>query len=131
MDAKSDQVLLESLDRGLLTLTLNRPERRNALNPELGLRLVEAATRAAGDPEVRAVLLKAEGPLTWTELRTEARLPQAFPNNQWVHRLENDIGLRRERDKHGIIHWQLSSASGADAKWPAACGSGPGRDVAS
>src|ERR1700687_4642427 len=58
MDAKPDQVLLESLDRGLLTLTLNRPERRNALNPELGLRLVEAAARAAGDPHVRAVLLK-------------------------------------------------------------------------
>ncbi|TMJ47180.1 MAG: enoyl-CoA hydratase, partial [Alphaproteobacteria bacterium] len=61
MDAKPDQVLLESLDRGLLTLTLNRPERRNALNPELGLRLVEAATRAAADPDVRAVLLKGAG----------------------------------------------------------------------
>src|SRR6266536_2974306 len=36
-------------------------ERRNALNPELGLRLVEAATRAATDPEVRAVLLKGAG----------------------------------------------------------------------
>ncbi len=61
MDAKPDQVLLESLDRGLLTLTLNRPERRNALNPELGLRLVEAAARAAADPAVRAVLLKGAG----------------------------------------------------------------------
>src|SRR6266702_4688342 len=61
VDAKPDQVLLESLDRGLLTLTLNRPERRNALNPELGLRLVEAATRAAADPDVRAVLLKGAG----------------------------------------------------------------------
>src|SRR6266487_94095 len=61
MDAKPEQVLLESLERGLVTLTLNRPERRNALNPELGLRLVEAATRAATDPEVRAVLLKGAG----------------------------------------------------------------------
>jgi len=56
-----DEVLLESLDDGLLTLTLNRPERRNALNPELGLRLVEAATRAATDPDVRAVLIKGAG----------------------------------------------------------------------
>ena len=61
MDAKSDPVLLETLDRGLLTLTLNRPERRNALNPELGMRLVEAATRAAANPDVRAVLLKGAG----------------------------------------------------------------------
>ena len=42
-------------------LTINRPERRNALNPELGLRLVEAARRAATDPDVRAVLLKGAG----------------------------------------------------------------------
>src|SRR5438128_881986 len=59
--ANMDEVLLESLDDGLLTLTLNRPERRNALNPELGLRLVEAATRAATDPDVRAVLIKGAG----------------------------------------------------------------------
>src|SRR5690349_10831719 len=61
MDAQTDQVLLESLDRGLLTLMLNRPERRNALNAELGLRLVEAANRAASDPEIRAVLVKGAG----------------------------------------------------------------------
>jgi hypothetical protein len=45
--------------------------------------------------------------LTWTEIRTSARLPQSLPNNQWVRRLEKDIGLRRERDSHGIIHWTL------------------------
>jgi 2-(1,2-epoxy-1,2-dihydrophenyl)acetyl-CoA isomerase len=61
MDAQADQVLLESLDRGLLTLTLNRPDRRNALNPELGRRLVEATSRAASDPAVRAILLKGAG----------------------------------------------------------------------
>ena len=27
--------------------------------------------------------------LTWTEIRTTAKLPQLFPNNQWVRRLEN------------------------------------------
>jgi len=56
-----EDVLLETREDGLLTLTMNRPERRNALNPELGLRLVEAAARAAQDPEVRAVLLKGAG----------------------------------------------------------------------
>ena len=44
---------------------------------------------------------------TWTEIRTSAKLPQAFPNNQWVHRLETDIGLERKKDSHGIIHWRL------------------------
>ena len=55
-----------------------------------------------------AGVLKAAGkPLTWTEVRTQAALPQAFPNNQWVHRMEKDIGLTRRREKDGIIHWEL------------------------
>ena len=47
------------------------------------------------------------GPLTWTEIRTMAKLPQAFPNNKWVRRMEDDIGLKRNKDKHGIIKWNL------------------------
>jgi len=45
--------------------------------------------------------------LTWTELRTIAKLPQAFPNNKWVRQLEREIGLERKRDKAGIIRWQV------------------------
>ncbi|HEY3130764.1 MAG TPA: hypothetical protein VGL91_15010 [Acidobacteriota bacterium] len=52
--------------------------------------------------------IKAAGhPITWTEIRTIAKLPQKFPNNQWVHKMEQDIGLERERDSHGIILWGL------------------------
>ena len=40
-------------------------------------------------------------PLTWTEIRTASGLHQAFPNNQWVHRLEADIGLHRQRGTGG------------------------------
>jgi hypothetical protein len=45
--------------------------------------------------------------LTWTEVRMIGELSQMFPNNQWVHRLERDLGLQRKRDAHGIIHWRL------------------------
>jgi 2-(1,2-epoxy-1,2-dihydrophenyl)acetyl-CoA isomerase len=54
-------IVLQHLEDGLLTITMNRPERRNALNPEMTKALVEAATRAADDPAVRAVLLKGAG----------------------------------------------------------------------
>src|SRR5437870_2472561 len=57
---------------------------------------------------IREVLTKSDHGLTWTEVRTQAQLSQAFPNNQWVHRLENDIRLKRARDNHGIIRWQLA-----------------------
>ncbi len=51
--------------------------------------------------------LPEHGLLPWTESRTNAKLPQAFPNNKWVHRMEEDIGLKRNKDKHGIIKWSL------------------------
>ncbi len=57
--------------------------------------------------KVERTLQKEGGALTWTEIRTMAKLPQLFPNNKWVHQLEKDIGLERKRDAHGIIHWQL------------------------
>jgi predicted Zn-ribbon and HTH transcriptional regulator len=59
--------------------------------------------------EISSVLASAGKPLTWTEIRTAANLPQAFPNNQWVHRMEKDIGLVRHRQKDGTIHWHLTS----------------------
>jgi DNA-directed RNA polymerase subunit RPC12/RpoP len=51
--------------------------------------------------------LKKSGALTWTEIRTIAKLPDKFPNNKWVHRLEGDIKLRRERDATGIFKWKV------------------------
>lgn len=52
--------------------------------------------------------LRTRSPMTWTEIRTLASLPQKFPNNQWVHRMEKDIGLVRQKDAHGIIQWSLA-----------------------
>jgi 2-(1,2-epoxy-1,2-dihydrophenyl)acetyl-CoA isomerase len=54
-------MVLQQLERGLLTVTMNRPDRRNALNPELTRGLIEAARRATEDQEVRAVLLRGAG----------------------------------------------------------------------
>ncbi len=53
--------LLSEFKDGLLILTMNRPERRNALDPELTLALREATANAAEDPAVRAVLLTGAG----------------------------------------------------------------------
>ena len=51
--------------------------------------------------------LRELGTLTWTEIRTTAKLPEKFPNNKWVRRMEQDIRLKREKDSHGIIKWSL------------------------
>ena len=46
---------------GLARLTLNRPEKRNALNPALIAAVEESLDRASRDPEVRVVLLRGFG----------------------------------------------------------------------
>lgn len=46
---------------GLLVLTMNRPERRNAMDASLTQALREALAAASRDPEVRAVLLTGAG----------------------------------------------------------------------
>ena len=44
-----NDMVLQNLDNGLLTITMNRPDRRNALNPDMTKGLVEAARRAGED----------------------------------------------------------------------------------
>ena len=54
-------IVLQHLDQGLLTITMNRADRRNALNVDMTRGLVEAARRATDDHDVRAVLIKGAG----------------------------------------------------------------------
>ena len=54
-------VLLEERDGAVLTLRMNRPERLNALNVELGRALADALRRAAEDSAARVVVLTGAG----------------------------------------------------------------------
>ncbi|MCB5180833.1 enoyl-CoA hydratase/isomerase family protein [Streptomyces antimicrobicus] len=56
----ADSVLYELSD-GLATITINRPDAMNAMNTEAKVALRDALAAAAGDSEVRAVLLTAAG----------------------------------------------------------------------
>jgi methylglutaconyl-CoA hydratase len=49
------------VDAGIARVTLNRPEKRNALNPELIAALKDALARSADDETVRVVLLTGAG----------------------------------------------------------------------
>jgi 2-(1,2-epoxy-1,2-dihydrophenyl)acetyl-CoA isomerase len=53
--------LLETHADGVATLTMNRPEARNALTGEMQAALAEAINRLAADPSVRAVVLTGAG----------------------------------------------------------------------
>lgn len=60
-DVSSQLVLLDRREVGVLTLTLNRPERLNALNAALTQALSAAIAGAAADPECRAILITGAG----------------------------------------------------------------------
>ena len=53
--------ILVSRDAGVLSVTLNRPDKLNAFNPEMHKLLREALERARDDAEVRVVLLTGAG----------------------------------------------------------------------
>ena len=56
-------VLLTERIGNVLVLTLNRPEVRNALNPELKDRLTQEMREADADPGIRAVVITGNGPV--------------------------------------------------------------------
>ena len=49
--------LIETFADGVATLTMNRPEARNALSGEMMAALSAAAPRLAADPKVRLVVI--------------------------------------------------------------------------
>ena len=55
------ETVLVSLEAGVLTLTLNRPDKLNSFNEAMHLALRAGFQRAADDPAVRAVLLTGSG----------------------------------------------------------------------
>jgi enoyl-CoA hydratase len=54
--------VLYGVREGVATITLNRPEARNAVNLALCEALLDAAQRAAADESVRVVVVRANGP---------------------------------------------------------------------
>src|ERR1700744_5348788 len=96
----ANELVLQSLDKGLLTITMNRPDRRNALSADLTRGLVEAARRAAEDPEVRAVLLKGAGGTFCVggdvKSMAEGRAPASFETKM--------VNLRRGMEVSRILH---------------------------
>ena len=59
--APASPVVLETRDRGIAILVMNRPDRLNALNSELAAGLNDAFTRLAQDESIRVVVLTGSG----------------------------------------------------------------------
>lgn len=88
-------IIEEKVDGNIAILTLNRPERRNALSIELMRQLCEAVDRAASDPKMRCLILKGAGPIFCSGLDLkEASKPECIhPSAEWVTRTFETIAL--------------------------------------
>ncbi len=56
-----EELVLYYVNERIAEITINRPEKRNALNPDLVIALTDAFNQAAGDDKVKVVVLKANG----------------------------------------------------------------------
>lgn len=96
-------------DGGVAVVTLNRPEKHNALNAEMMVRLAEAWDQIAQDASVRVVLLAGAGERAFcagadlgslAPLATGARAPETAFEQRWVdeHQSLVDHALLRNTD---------------------------------
>ncbi len=93
----SDPAVLVDRDGHVVTLTLNRPDKRNAFNPEMLCRLCDAWDMVDADDDVRAVILTGSGGhfSAGADLdRLVGALMSGAPaENEFEERLRADIGL--------------------------------------
>lgn len=87
-----EPVLLTSRDGGVLTLTLNRLHRKNAINTELWDALRSALTEAECDPAVRALVITGAGDAFCAGADLSGEVAAGHPLDQM--RGINDVALR-------------------------------------
>ncbi len=62
----SDELIKVAEHNSIVTITLNRPDRLNALVGHMRRDLAEALEEAGSDPHVRVVVITGEGRVTYT-----------------------------------------------------------------
>ena len=91
----SDDILLVEQREHIATMTINRPEKRNALNPEIHAGMVQHIDRMSDEGQVRCLVIRGQGELAFSagdDLRRAPGDPGPQPNPskdpmlQWPHR---------------------------------------------
>lgn len=103
--------LLFDQQDGIAILTLNRPEARNAISPEMACRLADAFHRIEGDPAIRCAILTGAGDRAFCAggdlalmlpLLTGARAPE----DAWDRRVLEDPSVM---DRSALRRFQLTT----------------------
>jgi enoyl-CoA hydratase len=84
-------VIVETEDR-VLVVTLNRPEKKNAVNCEVMCRLYDAWVRLDSDPELRAAILTGRGDTfcAGMDLGEIGKMRSGVSDNPWMERVKKE-----------------------------------------
>jgi crotonobetainyl-CoA hydratase len=99
----SEEYILYEVKNSIAYITLNRPERLNALGIELSKALIEAQNRAEADPDVRVLLLRGSGPAfcAGADLKPDA---SSEDRALYAHRTYTENGYLRFKPTVGAVH---------------------------
>ena len=94
----SEPAVLYEKGGGVATVTMNRPEFRNAINPEMLCRLADAWQDVNDDPDVRAAIFTGAGEQAFcagADLDRLVRMMQGLrpPESQFDERIKNDYSI--------------------------------------
>lgn len=94
----SEPHLLVDVRDGIARLTMNRPDKRNALSPEMVVRMADAWAELEADPTLRVAILTGAGDQAFCAGADLGRLIPLFtgdrqPEDEWDERLKADRGL--------------------------------------
>jgi enoyl-CoA hydratase len=105
----ADYILYEATER-IATITLNRPERRNAQNQQFLEELNTAWERAAEDDEVRVILLRANGPHFSAGHDISPHRMEEAAGNPIIDKIP-------ERGLLGLKNWEAKHYLGYSSRW--------------
>jgi enoyl-CoA hydratase len=91
----ADPAVIVEKDGHVLTVTLNRPEKRNAVNCEVMCRLYDAWHDLDRDDELRVAILTGRGSTfcAGMDLSEIGKLGTGKPENEWMERVMKDVPI--------------------------------------
>ncbi|MBB5437400.1 methylglutaconyl-CoA hydratase [Pedobacter sp. AK017] len=89
----TEPLVFYTVSQRIATISINRPEKRNALNSELVAQLTAAFVRASEDPAVKVVILKANG--TAFSAGADLAYLQQLQQNSYEENLADSENLKR------------------------------------
>jgi enoyl-CoA hydratase len=90
-----EPLVLADADGPVLTVTINRPDKRNATNAEVLCRLYDAWVRLDEDDSLRVAILTGRGSTfcAGMDLAEIGRLRAGVRDDEWITRLQDDPGI--------------------------------------